>query len=143
MSYWLKLVGASDWHCDQHPFTDDPELKNQVRFPKDKFPGTSMTVGDKLVYYAVGGWKRVFAVVEVIEPPQRDVPTQGGQVDARWPHAVRVIRTEDWLDDVAKAPTLSSISRTLQGEIQQGVSHLPMGHHEFEAARAAIRKARV
>ena len=40
MAYWLKLVGASDWECQEHPFQENPEVKTRVRFPKHRFPGT-------------------------------------------------------------------------------------------------------
>jgi hypothetical protein len=142
VAYWLKMIGASDWPLGDYPFRDRPSLKSEVRFPRDQFPGRLIGTGDSLVYYAVGGWKRIFAVVELVEDPQRDIPSGDSRVDKRWPHAARVLLTPYWVEPLSGAPLLTDVSRSLQSEIHQGVSHLPMGAPEFDGAKAALRRAR-
>jgi hypothetical protein len=142
VSYWLKMIGASDWPLHDYPFRDRPSLKTEVRFPRDQFPGRLISKGDSLVYYAVGGWKRVFAIVELTEDPQRDVRSGDAQVDKRWPHAATVLLSPYWVEPLTRAPLLSDVSQSLQSEIHQGVSHIPMGAPKFERAKEAIRRAR-
>ena len=142
MSYWLKMIGSTDRPLGEHPFTERPSLKRQVRFPKDQFPGRLIGKGDWLVYYAVGGWKRIFAVVQLTGDPERDVPSGDAEVDRRWPHAAAVALAPEHVDSLSFAPELRSVSKSLQAEIHQGVSHLPMGEPEFQRAREALRKAR-
>ena len=141
MAYWLKMIGASDWPLGDYPFEDRPSLKSEVRFPSSQFPGRLIGKGDSLVYYAVGGWKRVFAIVQLTGEPKRGVPSGDPVIDKRWPHAADVLLTPYYVEPLSRAPLLTDISRSLQSQIQQGVSHLPMGAPEFERAREAIRRA--
>jgi hypothetical protein len=140
---WLKMIGSSDWGVPQHPWRDIDGLDERTRFPRDQFPGGVIGRGDLLVLYAVGGWKSIFGIVEVDGEPERDVPGDGPEVARRWPHAVKVIRTPDYIEDLANAPSLFVISRRLADEIHQGVSHIRMTVAELDVARAAIRRARV
>jgi hypothetical protein len=57
---WVKLIGASDLPVPNAVFREIPSLAELVRFPKGQFP-TDMRKGDALLYYAVGGYKKVFA----------------------------------------------------------------------------------
>jgi SAM-dependent methyltransferase len=61
LSYYVKLLGAGDMPLGKTPFRDREDLLTRVRFPKDQFPRATRR-GDELVYYAVGGYKRLFAV---------------------------------------------------------------------------------
>ena len=90
MAHWLKMIGASDWPLGQFPLKDRSEIRTAVRFPRDRFPGRLINPGDLLVYYAVGGWKRVFAIVEMAGAVKRDVPSGDPRVNKRWPHAAPV-----------------------------------------------------
>ena len=142
MAYWLKLIGASDWHVGERPFDQRPSLKTAVRFPRDQFPGQRIGVNDSLVYYAVGGWKRIFAIVQVVGEPKRDVPSGDADVERRWPHAAAVILAPEHVTDLRIAPMLTSVSPSLQREIGQGVSYLEMGEPEFQRAKESLRRAR-
>ena len=142
MGYWLKMIGSSDWPVGERPFDETPSLKTEVRFPKDQFPGRVIHKEDWLVYYAVGGWKRIFAIVQLVGEPERDVPSGSPEVDKRWPHAARVMLSPEHVPSLSTAPLLTDISRTLQGHITQGVSHLEMGEPEFQRAKEALRRAR-
>src|SRR4051794_17123599 len=86
---YVKTIGASDLPLPNDPFISDPELLDLVRFPRDQFP-RDMHKGDELVYYAVGGYKKIFAIVRLAEDPRRDVPstssrTAASEIARRWP----------------------------------------------------------
>ena len=136
------MIGASDFHLSERPFDQRPSLKSEVRFPRDQFPGNRILVGDWLVYYAVGGWKRVFAIVKVIDEPKRDVLSGDSEIDRRWPHAAEVLLAPEHVTDLNHAPVLASISSSLQRQIRQGVSYLEMGEPEFQRAKESLRRAR-
>ncbi len=89
MTGWVKLVGASDLPLPNHPFVQIPSLCEEIRFPRDHFP-RDMSIGDEMLLYAVGGYKKIFAAMRVEEEPQRDVGGTEPWIVKRWPHAVRV-----------------------------------------------------
>ena len=66
MTHWLKALGHARWSLPDAWLEDERGL---ARLHRTGFPRRPrMEPGDRLVYYA-SGWKRVFAVVEVTEPP--------------------------------------------------------------------------
>jgi hypothetical protein len=71
---YVKMIGASDLPLDNDPFIQIPSLATRVRFPRDQFP-RDMKKGDELLYYAVGGYKKLFAQVRLTGDPEHDVPT--------------------------------------------------------------------
>jgi hypothetical protein len=140
VSLWLKMIGAHDFELSTRPFEDEfrDELYTHVRFPRDKFPH-QITVGDELVYYAVGHY-RIFAVSRITGDVRRDVPHPNVRVFKRWPHAA-AIDLGPHIKDLALAPFLEDVSPAHKAEIHQGISYLPMGRPEYDRAVAAIRKA--
>ncbi len=140
MSLWLKMIGAHDFQLTERPFDDSnrQEMTTEVRFPKDKFPH-QVTPGDEFIYYAVGYYK-VFAHARLIGPVQRDVLHPHPEVRRRWPHA-GPIALGPHLEDLRDAPSLRDLNPALFAEIHEGVSYLPMGRPEFDAAVASIRRA--
>jgi len=142
MSYYVKMIGAHDLPLSNTPFEDRPELLDRVRFPRDQFP-REMRRGDELIYYAVGGYKGIFAIAQLTADPERDV---GEDIEPerlrRWPHAASVdFRVR--LRFVDSGPALADVGRSLQGQVGQGVSHFEIGRPEFERAYDLLRKAKV
>lgn len=137
---YLKMIGAHDLQVKQFPWQVDPSLAELIRFPKDKFPDGIVGPGDQLFLYAVGGWKSIFGLVDVVGEPERDVPGARADIQRRWPHGVAVRRTPLYVEDLHNAPALRDISQTLAKQIGQGVSHLLMEPWEVDAARDALRK---
>ena len=96
LARYVKMIGASDLPLPNDPFAQIPSLARLVRFPRDQFPH-EIKKGDELLYYAVGGYKKVFAQVRLIGDPAQDVPVTGSargvsnaQIFRRWPHAAAV-----------------------------------------------------
>ncbi|MDQ3822178.1 MAG: hypothetical protein M3321_02925 [Actinomycetota bacterium] len=140
MTYYVKMIGASDLPLPNTPFQDIPSLLRRIRFPREQFP-SYMTPGDELVYYAVGGYKGLFAIAELTSKPERDVPIDDPVVRKRWPHAADVtIRMR--LDRVTSGPQLAEVSPALQQNVTQGTSHFEIGRPEFERAYELLRKAK-
>jgi hypothetical protein len=97
---------------------------------------------DRLVYYAVGGFKCIFAIVDVVGHPQRNVAHEDPKISRRWPHAVAVSLTPYRVEHLRYAPQLAEVSMRLAQAIGQGVSHLEMSEAESMKAAAALRNAR-
>lgn len=140
MACFLKMIGASDLPLPNDPFVARPELRTQVRFPRDQFPA-EMKAGDELLYYAVGGYKKVFAVARLEAAPQRDVPVGDSNIFKRWPHAAP-ITLGPHLEYVEFAPDLTLVDRGLQERIHQGVSHFPISSAQYSRALSLIQAAR-
>ena len=71
---WLKMVGTTESPCPESYVRDHVDF---VRNPRRVCPG------DHLVFYAVGGKKRIFAIASV-----ESAPYESGQ--KRWPYRVKV-----------------------------------------------------
>jgi hypothetical protein len=138
---YLKMIGAHDLAVTRFPWKVDPGLAELIRFPKDQFPDGILSKGDQLFLYAVGGWKSVFGLVDVVGDPVRDVPGARPDIQKRWPHGVAVKRTPLYVEDLENAPALWDISPDLSREIGQGVSHILMNQTQIDAARGALRRA--
>src|SRR4051812_14056441 len=96
--HYVKMIGASDLPLPNDAFVAAPSIKRRVRFPRDQFP-RDMKKGDELVYYAVGGYKKLFAQVRLTADPEREVlvdelEARDGvaavEIFRRWPHAADV-----------------------------------------------------
>lgn len=140
MAQWVKLIGASDLPVPNAAFAEVPSLANLVRFPRDQFPD-DISRGDGLLYYAVGGYKKLFAAVHLTEDPRRGVPGAEPAIFKRYPHAAAV-KLGPHVDYVEFGPDLAAVDPKLQREIRQGVSHIPLSHEQFEAGVRLIIAAR-
>lgn len=138
---YVKMIGASDLPLPNDPFIRIPSLKRLVRFPRDQFP-REMKAGDELLYYAVGGYKKLFAQARLAEDPRRDVPTSDPEVLRRWPHGA-AIELGPHLDYVEFGPDLWDVNPRLMDEIHQGVSHFPISQSDFDTAVRLIQKAKL
>ena len=88
-----------------------------------------MEPGDRLVYYA-SGWKRVFALVEVIE-----APTDAYPISARWPWTVAVepLVVVPRLENAPPVETLGIPPRSMSQQ-----SHIRISVHQYTRALEAI-----
>ena len=142
MSYFVKLLGSSDMPMPDRAFARDEEMNKEVRFPRPE--PTDVRQGDELVYYAVGGFKRIFATARLDEEPVLNPVHSSAIIAKRWPYAARVsLRPETRLEFVSSGPRLEDISPGLQSKIGHGVSHFEIGRPEFERAVSLLRKAKV
>lgn len=107
-AYYIKMIGAHDMPLPNDPFIQRPDLKDLVRFPRDQFP-KEMSKGDELLYYAVGGYKKIFAHARLAEDPRRDVPTPDHEIFRRWPHGA-AIELGPHLDYVEFGPDLWDVT---------------------------------
>jgi hypothetical protein len=143
MAYYVKLLGAHD-----RPMPNDAwgpggvEPEDEVRFPP-KPPPTNVAPGDELVYYAVGGYKRLFGSVRVETAPTL-VDHHNPIVQKRWPYLAKVaVRPSTRLRYVSSGPELKAIDPSLQDEIDQGVSHFEIGRAEFNRAVQVLQRAQI
>src|SRR5690348_14837682 len=86
MTYFVKLLGSSDM-----PMEDDwlgcgrQDLEDEVRFPKPQ--PKDVTPGDHVVYYAVGGFKKIFATARIETLPEERPQHANPVIAKRWPYA--------------------------------------------------------
>lgn len=144
---YVKMIGASDLPLANDPFVQIPSLARLVRFPRDQFPH-DMKRGDELLYYAVGGYKKVFAQVRLTGDPQRDVPTgdpergiPNSEIFRRWPHAATV-DLGPHVDYVEYGPDLWDVNPRLMEQIHQGVSHFSISSTDFDQAVRLIHQGK-
>jgi hypothetical protein len=142
------MVGASDLPLPNDPFIQIPSLARLVRFPRDQFP-SEMKKGDELLYYAVGGYKKLFAQVRLAGDPKRDVPISEPErgvpkreIFRRWPHAAPV-DLGPHVDYVEFGPDLWDINPRLMDEIHQGVSHFPISAADLAKAVRLINTGKL
>ena len=142
MSYFIKCLGSSDMPMPNEAFGRDEEMNTEVRFPKGG-PPKDVGRGDWLVYYAVGGYKRIFAAAQLEEDPELNPAHSNPVVAQRWPYAARVaIRPDTRLKYVSSGPLLADVAPELQRRIGHGVSHFEIGK-EFAKAVSLLRKAKI
>jgi hypothetical protein len=143
VSYFVKLLGSSDFPMPDDAFDRDPEMSYEVRFPKGS-PPSDVAPGDELVYYAVGGFKRIFASARVDGPAVLNAVHSNPEVARRWPYAAPVsLRPETRLDRVSAGPELAEVGPGLQQKVGHGVSHFEIGRAEFDRALSLLRKAKL
>ena len=123
IGYWLKAVGHARGPLAENWLEQRPELLRRTGFPRRPRIATD----DRLVLYA-SVWRRVFAVVQVVGPPEpRDHP--------RWPWTVP---TEPLLVVPAldAAPPVEAIGVAARSMSQQ--SHIRLRAEHYERAVEAI-----
>jgi hypothetical protein len=142
VTYFVKMLGSTDMPMPNHAWTRRSEIDHEVRFPA-KPPPKDVAPGDELVYYAVGGYKRVFATARVETVPELNDIHPNPVVAKRWPYAAEVsLDPSTKLQYVSSGPALSAIGRDLQEQVRHGVSHFEIGRPEFERAIQLLRQAK-
>ena len=123
-SHWLKAIGSGPSPIPGRWLEEGRlDALRTTGFPRRP----RMVPGDRLVYYA-SGWRRIFALVEVIEEPvPRDHP--------RWPWTVAV---EPLLvvPDLEDAPPVEAIGVAPRSMSQQ--SHITLRPEHYALAVEAI-----
>jgi hypothetical protein len=143
MAYYVKLLGSSDM-----PMPNDwwwggrNDLDDEVRFPPRPAPN-EIGPGDELVYYAVGGFKRIFASARVTSVPELRDLHPNPIIAKRWPYAVDArLDPSTRLRYVSSGPELASVGPALQERVGHGVSHFEIGGTEFRRALQLLRRAK-
>lgn len=121
---WLKPIGDS-----KNPWRT-PYERDHVDFATRP----AVRRGDQMVLYAIGGLKRVFALVEVTT----DVGESGR---TRWRYRVGIRYVDDVnLRPSAGVPIDKISSRKLIGQIQHGSSCIALRPEEYERAAVELRR---
>lgn len=125
-----------------HAWGGRKDVEDEVRFPPHPVPN-EITPGDELVYYAVGGFKRVFATARVTSSPElRDVHPNP-IIAKRWPYAVDAsLNPSTRVEYVSSGPELAAIGPDLQAKVGHGVSHFAIGRTEFDRAVQLLCRAK-
>jgi len=128
MHTWLKSIGSA-----QQPITDR-YTDLSVGFRKKSTPG--IRKGDHLFLYAPGGSKRIFALAEATDNPERDIkynPEIEGS--CRWKLSVRYLINLPVVDGVHLDEVRGK--RHLAGSIRQQ-SHINLRPEESQSARKLL-----
>jgi hypothetical protein len=142
MTYFVKLLGSSDWPMPDDPWDRDPEMHREVRFPAKPAP-TAVARGDEFIYYAVGGTKCIFGASRAEDKPVINQHHSNPEVARRWPYAAPVeLRKSACVPRLSIAPVLESVAPGLQEHIGHGVSHFEIGQPEFIKAIRLLERAR-
>jgi hypothetical protein len=139
--FFLKMIGASDYplHEDQDVFDTGGAERDVVRFPTRQFP-KQWTGDERLIYYAVGGTKKIFAAAQLTGPPVENVAQPG----ERRPHTAPVkFDPTTVVRDLRFAPELVKLDLDLRDQIAKDVSWIQMTGQQFDAACALLRAARL
>lgn len=140
MQHWLKMVGTNP-----SPLSDDwitgvgigarerRDLLERVRFPHNRRP-SGIDAGDRLVYYAAG-WRRYFAVVEVLS----DTPYLSDE-DDRWPYVLDV-HPRVLIARLSDAPPLEDLQlRKGNLSVRRG-SHIRLEPGQYRSALEGLIRA--
>jgi hypothetical protein len=142
MAYYVKLLGSTDMPMPNHPWGARNDVEDEVRFPARPVP-SEIAPGDRLICYAVGGYRRIFATARVEKPPKLSDAHPNPVVARRWPYAATVsLRPSTKLEYVSSGPELSEVAPGLQQQIRQGVSHFEVGKPEFDKAVQLLQRAK-
>jgi hypothetical protein len=128
MHTWLKSIGSARQPITDH-YTD-----LSVGFRKKSKPG--IRKGDHLFFYAPGGSKRIFALAEATDNPERDIKYDPEiQGSCRWKLSVRYLINLPVADGVHLDDVRSK--RHLAGSIRQQ-SHINLRPEESQSARKLL-----
>jgi hypothetical protein len=121
--YWLKAVGHAGGPLAEDWLESSPTLLHRTGFPRRP----RIEPGDRLVLYAAV-WRRVFALVEVVGPPER-------REHPRWPWTVAVepLLLVPALD---AAPPVEAIGVAARSMSQQ--SHIRIRPEHYDMAVEAL-----
>jgi len=136
------MLGSTDMPMPNRPWGRNNDPEDIVRFPPRPVP-VGIGPGDELVYYAVGGYKRVFATARVESKPVLGNIPPNDPIAKRWPYIAKVsLRPSTKLEYVSSGPELSDIAPALQDSVGHGVSHFEIGHAEFHRALQLLQRAK-
>jgi hypothetical protein len=128
-SHWLKGIGHARGSLPEAWLADGrASVLERTGFPRRP----RMEPGDRLVYYAAG-WRKVFAVVEVVSEPTDTVPHTSNP--ARWPWSVAV-EALLVVPHLENAPPVEAIGVAARSMSQQ--SHIRLSEEHYARAVEAI-----
>ena len=140
MTFYVKMLGSTDMPMPNHPWGHRNDAEDEVRFPAKPAP-VEISPGDELVYYAVGGYKRVFATARIEAAPKLTAAPKT-VIEKRWSYVAKAsLRPSTKLQYVSSGPELTQIGPGLQGQVGHGVSHFEIGRDEFERAVTLLQRA--
>ncbi len=125
---WLKGIGHARGSLPEAWLAERPGVLERTGFPRRP----RIVAGDRLVYYAAG-WRRVFAIVEVVGEPTDTVAH--GSNPARWPWSVPV-EALLVVPHMENAPPVEAIGVAARSMSQQ--SHIRLSPEHYERAVEAI-----
>ena len=129
--HWLKTLGRAGWSLPDAWLEDGGgDRVRRTAFPRRP----RIEPGDRLVYYA-SGWKRVFALVEVVAPPTDEDP-----LSPRWPWSVQV-EPLVVVPLLSNAPPVEALGIPPRSMSQQ--SHIRLTPAQYERAVEAIASVAV
>jgi len=142
VSYFVKMLGSTDMPMPNDAWGTRGDIEEQVRFAPQPKP-TDVVPGDELVYYAVGGYKRVFAKARVESTPELNSFHPNPAIAKRWPYASKIaVRPSTKLKYVSSGPELSAISPGLQSKVAKGVGYFEISRDDFERAVQLLQRAK-
>lgn len=128
-SHWLKALGRAGWSLPDAWLADG----GLARLERTWFPRRPrIEPGDRLVYYAAG-WRRVCALVEVVEAPTDAVANDFDS--ARWPWSVAVEPLVA-VPRLENAPPVEAIGVAARSMSQQ--SHIRLRPEHYALAVEAL-----
>src|SRR4051812_24195017 len=114
------MLGSTDMPMPNDAWGGRTDLQDEVRFPARPVPN-EISPGDELVYYAVGGYKRIFATARIESSPQLNDSHPDPVIAKRWPYAARAsLRPSTRLVYVSSGPELSAVAPCLQERVAHG-----------------------
>jgi hypothetical protein len=124
--HWLKGIGHAGASIPEAWLADGrASVLTRTGFPRRP----RIAPGDRLVYYAAG-WRRVFAIVEVVAEP-----TDRVSGSARWPWTVDV-EALLVVPHMENAPPVEAIGVAARSMSQQ--SHIRLSEEHYERAVEAL-----
>ena len=124
--HWLKTLGRAGWSLPDAWLEDGGTSRvRRTAFPRRP----RIEPGDRLVYYAAG-WKRAFALVEVVAGP-----TDADPLWERWPWSVEV-EPLVVVPLLSNAPPVEALGVPPRSMAQQ--SHIRLSAEHYARAVEAI-----
>jgi hypothetical protein len=128
-THWLKGIGHAGASLPEAWLADGrASILQRTGFPRRP----RMERGDRLVYYAAG-WRRVFAVVEVVDEPTDKVRHTSNPTRWPWSVAVEALLVVPHLEN---APPVEAMGVAARSMSQQ--SHIRITEEHYERAVEAI-----
>lgn len=127
MSAFLKLIGTAQNPCPE------PYTKKYVDFSRNP---RQVKPRDRLVLYAAGGRKRIFAIAEVMS----GVYDAGSDYGGRWPHRVDIRYIVNM--PASKGVHINEVSTSARDLLRSigRQSYIRLSSEEYERAVAKLRE---
>lgn len=126
---WLKPIGTVEHPCPDVPYDDRGYVEFRGKKPRQ------IHIGDRMVLYAVGGRKCVFALVEVTSEVE-----DSGQEE--WQYQVTIRKIVNLRPSCGVSiDRVSTDERNLLRAIRAQHSYIKLSPKEYEQAETELRQA--